>query len=84
VGRAKKNGIKHLRKDDGQITKERNEMENMTREIFQHLYRADPNVWPQELLLLTKPKITQDMNIDLCKEFSAYEVGDAPVSNRAT
>jgi hypothetical protein len=30
VGRAKKNRIKHLRKDDGQITKERNEMENMT------------------------------------------------------
>jgi hypothetical protein len=44
VGRAKKNKIKSLRKTDGQITKQKAEMECMARNFFKELYRADPMV----------------------------------------
>jgi hypothetical protein len=42
AGRAKKNKIKHLRKDNGEVTKDKTEMEIMARNFFKELYQADP------------------------------------------
>jgi hypothetical protein len=41
------------------------------------LYNVDPNVQPEGLLHLIQPKITEEMNKELCKEVSNEEVGDA-------
>jgi hypothetical protein len=77
TSRAKKNKIKLLKKDNGEVTKEKKEMESMARDFFQQLYNADPNVQPEGLLHLIQPKITEEMNKELCKEVSSEEVGDA-------
>jgi hypothetical protein len=47
AGRAKKNKIKCLRRDDDQLTEDKKEIEGMA---FQDLYGADPAVQPEELL----------------------------------
>jgi kynurenine formamidase len=77
VGKAKKNRIKFLKKDDGQVTKEKGEMEQMTRDFFQLLYTADENVHPEEIMHLVQLCITEEMNEELCKVFSEKEIGDA-------
>jgi hypothetical protein len=77
TSRAKKNKIKLLKKDNGEVTKEKKEMESMARDFFQQLYNVDPNVQPEGLLHLIQPKITEEMNKELCKEVSNEEVGDA-------
>jgi hypothetical protein len=40
AGRAKKNKVKGLQKGDGHLTKDRGEMEQMTHDFFQDLYKA--------------------------------------------
>jgi hypothetical protein len=77
AGRAKKNRIKQLRGNNGQITTEKKMMEKMARGFFQDLYRADPEVCPEELLGLVQPKISEDTNMEQCKDFSTEEIGDA-------
>jgi hypothetical protein len=66
-----------LKKDYGHVTKEKGEMEQMTRDFFQLLYTADENVHPEEIMHLVQPCITEEMNEELCKEFSEKEIGDA-------
>jgi hypothetical protein len=52
-------------------------MEGLTHSFFQDLYKADPLVWPGELLQLMHARITPEMNESLCKVFSAEEISDA-------
>jgi hypothetical protein len=52
-------------------------MEKMARGFFQDLYREDPEVCPEELLGLVQPKISEDTNMEQCKDFSTEEIGDA-------
>jgi hypothetical protein len=59
-----------LRKEDGQATKIRREMEHMTREFFKNLYAADMNVSPDDLLHVFEPCISDEANTALCKDFS--------------
>jgi hypothetical protein len=40
------------------------------------LYKADPEVCPQELLDIVEPSITDYMNLELYKEFSDEEIGN--------
>jgi hypothetical protein len=49
----------------------------MATDFFKNLYHADPGVVPDELINLTEPKITPEMNECLCKEFSDEEISDA-------
>jgi hypothetical protein len=77
TGRAKKNKIRLLRKEDGQITKDKAEMEGMAREFFRQLYSADQGVRPSDLTQLFEPKISDDANATLCKEFIDEETSDA-------
>jgi hypothetical protein len=74
---AKKNKIKLLRTDDGQITKNRSEMEGMARNCFMQLYSTDQKVRPTELLQAFEPTISYVANASLCKEFSDDEIRDA-------
>jgi hypothetical protein len=77
AGRAKKNKIKSLRKTDGQVTKQKDEMETMACDFFKELYMADPMVQAQEVLNLMQLKITDEINEALCKDFSDKEISDA-------
>lgn len=75
--RAKKNKIKKLKTSDGQLTENKIVMENMATRFFKQLCTKDDNVVPETLLNLVQPKITQEINDDLCKEFSSQEIADA-------
>jgi hypothetical protein len=75
--RAKKNTIKFLKKSDGQLTKDRKEMENMATVFFKELYTAEEHVNPKPLTGLFEEIIMEEMNGDLCKEFTGEEISDA-------
>jgi hypothetical protein len=49
----------------------------MATDFFKNLYHADLGMVPDELINLTEPKITPEMNECLCKEFSEEEISDA-------
>jgi hypothetical protein len=77
VGRAKRNRIKFLKKEDGQITEDKKEMATMTCNFFKELYRADPKVNPPDLLQFFEERISDETNDGLCKDFSDQEISDA-------
>jgi hypothetical protein len=52
-------------------------MDNMAQSFFQDLYRADPEVCREVLLSVVQPKTSEHTNMELCKEFSVEEIGDA-------
>jgi hypothetical protein len=54
-----KNNINLLKKDDGNIPKDKKEMEDMTKVFFQRLYTADQSVCPDELVQFFEPRITE-------------------------
>jgi hypothetical protein len=66
-----------LVKPDGQITQDKNEMEQMVTSFFKSLYEADPAVQPDEVTNLFQPSITNSMNEDLCREFTVEEISTA-------
>ena len=49
----------------------------MATEFFQTLYSKDDEVDPDEVLHLIQSKISEDMNKELCKEFTEKEISDA-------
>jgi hypothetical protein len=69
--------VKRLRKDDGQITEDKNEMAQMVTSFFKMLYEADLVVLPNEVTSLFQPSITDAMNDGLCKEFTVEEISMA-------
>ena len=75
--RARKNKIKKLRKENGELTENREEMETMVVDYFNTLYTKDETVNPEQVMHLFEPKITAGMNDDLCKPFTDEEIGDA-------
>jgi hypothetical protein len=77
AGRAKKNKVNLPRKGDGRLKKDRDTMLQMTRDFFQNLYKADPSVNPQEVLQYFQPCISEDVNLELCKEITTEEISDA-------
>jgi hypothetical protein len=77
AGRAKKNTIKPMKKHDGQVNRDKKEMESLTTNFFKELYTADPAVQPNQVIDLFQPLITEEMNVDLCKEFSDEEISNA-------
>jgi hypothetical protein len=77
TGRSKKNIIKFLKKSDGQLTKDRKEMENMATDFFKDLCTVDEKVNPEPLTGLFRNLISEEMNRDLCKYFTDEEISDA-------
>lgn len=75
--RAKKNNIKRLLKTNGALTDKTDEMEEMATEFFQNLYTQDTSVSPQLASRIFQTKVLDQLNDDLCKEFSDDEIGTA-------
>jgi hypothetical protein len=49
----------------------------MATDFFKNLFQADPAVRPDELLNLTKARVSQEMNESLCRDFTDQEIQDA-------
>jgi hypothetical protein len=74
---ARKNKIKRLKDDMGNWVENPQDLKQMSRAFFHSLFEADRGVTPNELIVLTESKITEEMNHQLCKEFMDQEIADA-------
>jgi hypothetical protein len=72
--RSLKTKLSSSKKDDSQVTRERKEMDSLTRNFFIDLYATDPNVCSQDVLHLFEPMISEEMNNDLCKDFTKSDL----------
>jgi hypothetical protein len=75
--RAKKNRIKRLLRENGSWCTDETEMRGMAASYFESLFLKDDAIVPDEVVDLFEPKITNDMNFELCKPFSEEEISDA-------
>jgi hypothetical protein len=77
VWRARKNKIAKLRDENGIINTVPSDMQRMTVSYFKSLYTRDPSLSHTSITDLVQEKITEEMNDQLCKEFSDEEISDA-------
>jgi hypothetical protein len=77
VWRARRNKIKKLRDDAGNWNDVPSDMERMASSYFKELFTRDPSLHANELVNLMQEKDTEQMNVDLCKEFTDDEISDA-------
>jgi hypothetical protein len=77
VWRARKNKIAKLRDEAGVIQTTPTEMQRMAVSYFESLYTRDPSINCDDLVSLTPEHISADMNLQLCRDFSNEEIGDA-------
>jgi hypothetical protein len=77
VWRARKNKIKKLKDDDGVWNEAPSDMERMATSYFKELFTRDPSLNSDALVDLIQEKVTLEMNLDLCKDFTDDEIGDA-------
>jgi hypothetical protein len=52
-------------------------MERMATSYFKELFTRDPSLNSDILIDLIQEKVSPEMNIDLCKDFTDEEIGDA-------
>jgi hypothetical protein len=52
-------------------------MESMAANFFKDLYMADSNISPDHVIELFQPLITDEMNEELCKDFTKEEISNA-------
>jgi hypothetical protein len=65
-------------KDEEGVWKEvPSDMERMASSYFKELFTRDPSLNSNDLINCTQVKVTDDMNIALCKDFTDEEIGDA-------
>jgi hypothetical protein len=74
---SRKNKIRKLKRGDGSYAETPNEMKEMVVAFFYYLYHLDSGVRPELVLDQVGAKVTDDMNHELCKEFSEKEIADA-------
>ncbi|KAK1621216.1 hypothetical protein QYE76_026733 [Lolium multiflorum] len=77
VWRARRNKIKRLKDNEGVWKDTPTEMERMALTYFQELFTRDPMLNSDDLIGLTRGKVTNAMNDDLCRDFTDEEIGDA-------
>jgi len=77
VWRARRNKIAKFKDDNGVIQTVPTEMQRMAVSYFKSLYTRDPSLNPEVILTLTPVQVTEDMNVQLCKEFSREEIAHA-------
>jgi hypothetical protein len=75
--RAKKNKIRRLKWDDGSWCLDEIEMQGMAESYFKSLFMKDHSIIPDDIVDLFEPKVTNDLNSELCKPFSPEEIADA-------
>jgi hypothetical protein len=52
-------------------------MERMATSYFQELFTRDPSLNSVDLIAMIPEKVTEAMNMDLCKDFTEEEISDA-------
>ena len=75
--RAKKNNISAIRRSDGSLSHDMDEIKRITNYFFKNIYSCDSMVNPSHILSLVKPVVNDKMNEDLCKHSSEQEISDA-------
>jgi hypothetical protein len=75
--RRRKNRIKQLLKDDGAVTEDNGEMQELATEFYRKLYTAEVTSNMQDVLDTVPCKVTADMNNSLMAPYSALEIKNA-------
>jgi hypothetical protein len=75
--RQTKNNIKRIRGLNGNWTDDPEEIKRMADDFFKKLYTRDTDVFPDDLLEHIQKSINDDMNTQLCKDFTDDEISDA-------
>jgi hypothetical protein len=75
--RQKKNCVNKLKGTNGMWVEDHEEIAKMTTEFFKELYTKDNTVNPSLILDKIHATVSQDMNEQLCKEFTETEISDA-------
>jgi hypothetical protein len=76
-GRASKNIIKSLKRNDGSTATREEEFVGLAHNFFSELYTKDQEVDPSILLEYIPSMVTREMNNILIAEFIEEEIGDA-------
>jgi hypothetical protein len=71
--RAKKNSIRKLKKENGEIVELPTELKTLTNEYFNEMYKDVPGLIEE----VVDQKVSQQMNDDLIREFTDEDIGDA-------
>jgi hypothetical protein len=80
--RAKKNNIRSLRKNDGSLTQNPEEMGTIASEFFLNLFTVDESVQPELAVEAMNKKVTDQMNADLCRDMTEEEITDTSPTYR--
>jgi hypothetical protein len=75
--RPSKNRIKRIRGLNGNWTDDPKEVEEIATKFFENLYTKDHCVYPEEILDLLNSPISEEINNNLCKNFTDDEISDA-------
>jgi hypothetical protein len=71
------NRIKKLRRDDGVVVEEEEAMKEVATNYFSSLFTSSTGTRMNELLQYIEPRVSEQMNETLCKEFTSKEVVEA-------
>ena len=77
VWRARKNKIRGLADEAGVMHTDQANMLQMVKCYFHNLFTADPMLDPHDVLQLIQPKVSVEMNNNLCKDFTDEEISNA-------
>jgi hypothetical protein len=77
VWRARKNKVKHLEDDTGELHTEPEKMGSLVNDYFEALFSSDPTLDQELVLSLIQPKVTEEMNDKLLLDFTDREIADA-------
>jgi hypothetical protein len=75
--KAKKNRIKKLKRGDDSWCLDEEEMQGMAANYFENLFCKDTSIDPTVIVELFEPKVTNDLNFELCKPYSPEEIANA-------
>jgi hypothetical protein len=75
--RQNKNKIERIKDARGVWLDNPDEIKANTNQFFKNLYTRDQTICPDELLNMIHSPISQEINEDLCREFTDEEIGDA-------
>jgi hypothetical protein len=77
TGRKKKNKIKELRREDGVVVKEEEELQEVATNYFLNLFASTIGTRTAELMVRIDPCVTPEMNNSLMETFTEEEVWSA-------
>ena len=72
--RRKKNKITRLTRPNGTVCEDQSELETMTREFYEDLYKAEGTIGIEEVLSHVPRKVTNEMNTELESPYTSEEV----------